>query len=96
MTLPGKVSNLKAHKALANEICDLGTRLYDAITKEPDLKKIRIQALQFLDGMTGANGEGDQAYIEKCVKQIMQQQSESMQEMTKYVSNMDSSDGNRM
>ena len=74
VTLPGKVSNLKAHKALANEICDLGTRLYDAVSKEPDLKKIRVQALQFLEGMTGANGEGDQAYIEKCVKQIMQQQ----------------------
>ncbi len=70
-----KVSNIKAHKVLANEICDLGTKLYDAITKEPELKKVRIQALQFLDNMTGASGEGDPAYIEKCVKQIMNQQS---------------------
>lgn len=74
MTLPVKISNLKAHKALATEICDLGTRLYDAVIKEPELKKIRSQAIQFLDGISGANGEGDQAYIEKCVRQIMQQQ----------------------
>ena len=39
--------------------------------------------------MSGVGSEGDQAYIEKCVKQIMQQQNESMHEMTKYVSNME-------
>jgi clusterin-associated protein 1 len=33
VTLPVKVSNLKAHKILANEICELGTRLYDSIGK---------------------------------------------------------------
>lgn len=34
-TLPAKVSNLKGHKQLSNEICDLGARLYDAIAREP-------------------------------------------------------------
>lgn len=63
VTLPVKVSNLKAHKILASEICDLGTRLYDSVSKEPELKKIRSQAIQFLDGISGSNGEGDQAYI---------------------------------
>jgi hypothetical protein len=41
---------------MATEICDLGTRLYDAISKEPDLRKIRTQAIQFLDGISGVNG----------------------------------------
>lgn len=89
LSLPTKVSNLKSHKVLSNEICDLGTRLYDAISKEPELRAVRTQALTFLESMSGFNGEGDQAFIEKSVKQIMQQQNESMAEMTKYVSNME-------
>lgn len=50
------------------------------------MKTIRNQALNFLEGM---NGEGDQAYIEDCVKKIMTQQNASMDEMTKHVSNME-------
>ena len=60
LTLPTKVSNLKSHKSLCNDICDLGTRLYDAISREPELRKIRNQALSFLEGMGGINSEGDQ------------------------------------
>ena len=67
----------------------MGARLYDAISREPELKMIRNQALSFLEGMSGVSSENDQAYIENCVRQIMQQQNESMQEMTKYVSNME-------
>lgn len=89
LSLPTKVSNLKSHKILSNEICDLGTRLYDAISKEPELRAVRNQALTFLESMSGMSGEADQAYIEKCVRQIMQQQNESMGEMTKYVANME-------
>lgn len=80
---------MKSHKILSNEICDLGARLYDAISREPELRAIRNQALSFLEGMSGVNSENDQAYIENCVKQIMQQQNESMNEMAKYVSNME-------
>ena len=80
---------MKSHKILSNEICDLGARLYDAISREPELRAIRNQALSFLEGMSGVNSENDQAYIENCVKQIMQQKNESMNEMAKYVSNME-------
>ena len=72
--MPAKVSNLKAHKALSNEICDLGARLYDAMSREPELKIVRNQALAFLEGMSGINDGNDQAYIEKCIKTIMKQQ----------------------
>ena len=78
----------------ANEICDLGARLYDAISREPDLKKVRQQAIEFLDGMSGVNDGTDQAYIEKCIRTIMGQQDESTQEMAKYVTNMESEQKN--
>lgn len=32
-SLPTKISNLKAHKILANEICDLGAKLYDSLSR---------------------------------------------------------------
>lgn len=87
--MPAKVANLKQHKQLSNEICELGARLYDAIAREPELRKVRTQALEFLDGMNGVSDGNDQAYIESCIKTIMQQQEENTREMTKYVSNME-------
>jgi hypothetical protein len=48
---------------MANEICDLGARLYDAISREPELRKIRQNAIEFLEGMNGVNDGNDQAYI---------------------------------
>jgi hypothetical protein len=33
---------------MANEICDLGARLYDVISREAELRKIRQQAIEFL------------------------------------------------
>lgn len=44
------------------------------MSREPDLKKIRNQALSFLEGMNGINDGNDQAYIESCIKTIIQQQ----------------------
>jgi hypothetical protein len=73
-TLPLKVSNLKAHKQLANEICDLGVRLSDAVSKEPELRAARNLALQFLEGMNDGNDGNDQAYIENSIKRIMKEQ----------------------
>lgn len=74
---------------MANQICDLGARLYDAISREPQLRKIRQNAIEFLEGMNGVNDGNDQAYIQNCIKTIMRQQEESTREMAKYVSNME-------
>lgn len=37
----------------------------------------------------GSGSSDDQAYIEKCVKEIIKQQDESMSELTKFVTNME-------
>ena len=63
--------------------------MYDAISKEPDLRKVRSQAIEFLDGMSGVNDGSDQAYIENCIRTIMSQQDESTRETAKYVGNME-------
>ena len=40
---------------MANEICDLGVRLSDSMSKEPELRAARNLALQFLEGMNDGN-----------------------------------------
>jgi clusterin-associated protein 1 len=50
---------------------------------------VRQQAIEFLEGMNGVNDGNDQAYIENCIRTIMQQQEESTREMAKYVANME-------
>ena len=88
--MPTKISNLKAHKILANEICELGARLYDSLTREPDLKNNRAQALNFLDSMgQTAENSNDQAYIEKSIKEIIGQQDENTTRLTKHVKDME-------
>lgn len=37
--------------------------MYDVLSREPELKKVRNQALAFLEGMSGVNDGNDQAYI---------------------------------
>lgn len=41
-SLPSKLNNIKAHKALASEITELATRLYDQLGKEDELKVARV------------------------------------------------------
>jgi len=50
--LPSKLSNIKAHKALAHEITESGAKLFDSIGKENELKVHRDKALQFLDNIS--------------------------------------------
>jgi clusterin-associated protein 1 len=59
------------------------------VAREPELRKVRLRALEFLDGMNGVSDGNDQAYIESCIKTIIQQQDENTREMTKYVANME-------
>lgn len=75
---------------MANQICDLGVRLSDSISKEPQLRVARNMALQFLQGMNDGNESNDQTYIENSIRTIMKQQEENTSEMTKYVTNMES------
>lgn len=60
------------------------------MSREPDLRKNRQDALNFLDSMgRSSDSSNDQAYIERCVKEIIKQQDESTAELTKYVTNME-------
>jgi len=38
------------------------------------LRKVRQQAIEFLEGMNGVSDGNDQAYIESSIRTIMQQQ----------------------
>lgn len=37
-SLPTKLSNLKAHKAIATEITEIGVKLFESLQKETELK----------------------------------------------------------
>jgi len=88
--LPTKLSNLKALKAVAQEITDTGAKLHDLLEKEPELKTHRDKALQFLDNIsTNLASNSEQAYIEKNIREIIKQQSENIVEMQKYVVNLE-------
>ncbi|KRX01625.1 hypothetical protein PPERSA_00332 [Pseudocohnilembus persalinus] len=88
--LPAKLANLKAHKQVATEITEIGAKLYDSLGKEKDLKIHREKALAFLDNIsTNLENTQDQQYIEKCVRDIIAQQDENIDEMQKYVTNLE-------
>ncbi|CAD8054482.1 unnamed protein product [Paramecium sonneborni] len=89
-SLPSKLSNIKSHKILAQEITDLATRLYDQLGKEDEVKLAREKALQFLSNVSrGGNSQSEQSYIQKCIQTILKQQEQNIQEMSKYVVNLE-------
>ncbi|CAD8045893.1 unnamed protein product [Paramecium sonneborni] len=89
-SLPSKLSNIKSHKLLAQEITDLATRLYDQLGKEDEVRIAREKALQFLSNVSrGGNSQSEQSYIQKCIQTILKQQEQSIQDMSKYVSGLE-------
>ncbi|CAD8138742.1 unnamed protein product [Paramecium pentaurelia] len=89
-SLPSKLSNIKSHKLLAQEITDLATRLYDQLGKEDEVKIARDKALQFLSNVSrSGNSQSEQSYIQKCIQTILKQQEQNIQEMSKYVGNLE-------
>ncbi|CAD8132272.1 unnamed protein product [Paramecium pentaurelia] len=89
-SLPSKLSNIKSHKLLAQEITDLATRLYDQLGKEDEVKAAREKALQFLSNVSrGGNSQSEQSYIQKCIQTILKQQEQNISEMSKYVGNLE-------
>eukprot|EP01016_Furgasonia_blochmanni_P041063 TRINITY_DN5295_c0_g1_i8.p1 TRINITY_DN5295_c0_g1~~TRINITY_DN5295_c0_g1_i8.p1 ORF type:complete len:450 (+),score=104.33 TRINITY_DN5295_c0_g1_i8:65-1414(+) len=89
-SLPSKFGNLKATRQLATEITEKGAKLYDLLSKENDLRQHREKALQFLDSISrNLESNSEQQYIEKCVKELIEQQAEQINEMQKYVANLE-------
>ncbi|CAD8044187.1 unnamed protein product [Paramecium primaurelia] len=89
-SLPSKLSNIKSHKVLAQEITDLATRLYDQLGKEDEVRVAREKALQFLSNVSrSGNSQSEQSYIQKCIQTILKQQEQSIEDMSKYVSGLE-------
>ena len=89
-TLPSRLSNLKALKSLATELQEGGTKLYDLICKEDELKQAREKALTFLDSVAkNSDTSNEQMYIQRCVKEIIQQQTENIDELQEAVAKLE-------
>jgi len=84
-SLPAKYNRL-ATKTLATEITETGHQVYDLLGKETDLGEKRGVAINFIDELsknfTSAN---ENAYIQKCVNGLIQEQTDNIDEMEKYV-----------
>ena len=67
-----KLHNLKAARQLASEITESGSKLFDLLGQEKDLKQSRDKALEFLDSISrNLDTNTEQVYIEKCIGNII-------------------------
>lgn len=84
--ISAKLHNLKAARLLATEITESGAKLYDFLGQEKDLKESRQKALEFLDSISrNLDTNTEQAYIEKCIGNIIENQTKKMSEMEETV-----------
>lgn len=87
--LSSRLSNLKGARALANEITEVGAKLHDSLTREPDLREKREKAVEFLDSMSrnlGSNTE--QEYLEKCIRDLIENQESQKNQMKEMIANL--------
>lgn len=81
-----KLQNLKAARTLATEITESGAKLFDLLGREKELRESREQALEFLDSISrNLDSNSEQQYIEKCIRDIIDQQTRKMSEMSETV-----------
>ena len=84
--MSSKLHNLKAARQLATEITESGAKLYDLLGQEKDLKENRDKALEFLDSISrNLDTNTEQVYIEKCIGNIIGNQTKKMTEMEETV-----------
>merc|ERR1719181_212315 len=82
LNLSSKVHTLKAARQLASEITESGAKLFDLLGKERELKESRDKALEFLDSISrNLDTNTEQQYIEKCIGNIIDNQTKKMTEM---------------
>ena len=82
LNLSSKVHTLKSARQLASEITESGAKLFDLLSKEKDLKSSRDKALEFLDSISrNLDSNSEQVYIEKCISNIIGNQTKKMNEM---------------
>jgi clusterin-associated protein 1 len=84
--MSSKLHNLKAARALATEITESGAKLFDFLGQERELRDSREKALEFLDSISrNLDTNTEQAYIEKCIRGIIDTQTRKMTEMEETV-----------
>jgi len=84
--LSSKMNNLKAARQLASEITETGAKLHDLLGQEKELKEAREKALEFLDSISrNLDTNTEQQYIEKAIRNIIDQQTRKMSEMEETV-----------
>ena len=77
-----KLHNLNAARQLANEIAESGSKLFDMLGNERQLRADRDKALEFLDSISrNLDQNSEQQYIEKCIRNIIDNQTRKMDEM---------------
>ena len=89
-----KLHNLKAARTLATEITECGAKLYDLLGSEKDLKQSRDKALEFLDSISrNLDTNTEQVYIEKCIRNIIDNQTKKKTEMEDTIKNLKLDEG---
>ena len=84
-----KLHNLKAARQMAYEITESGSKLFDMLSGERDLRAARDKALEFLDSISrNLDQNTEQQYIEKCIRNIIDTQTRKMDEMKETVKSL--------
>jgi clusterin-associated protein 1 len=85
-----KLQSVKSARGLASEITESGAKLYDLLGREKDLREARDKALTFLDNITrNLDSNAEQDYIRKCIRDIMQEQTQSLFTMEKMLADLE-------
>ena len=92
--MSSKLHNLKAARQLATEITESGAKLFDLLGQERELKDSRDKALEFLDSISrNLDTNTEQVYIEKCIGNIIENQTKKMTEMEDTVKQLKMDEG---
>jgi len=92
--MSSKLHNLKAARQLATEITESGAKLFDLLGQERELKDSREKALEFLDSISrNLDTNTEQVYIEKCIGNIIDNQTKKMTEMEDTVKQLKLDEG---
>lgn len=84
-----KLHNLKAARQMANEITESGSKLFEMLSGERELRATRDKALEFLDSISrNLDTNSEQQYIEKCIRNIIDTQTRKMEEMKETVKSL--------
>ena len=90
-----RVQDIKAARVLATDITQSGAKLYDLLAIEKKERSERARALRFLDLSTSTtDGPREQAYIERSIKDLIEQTKQALEDMKKESEELDADERN--